>query len=452
MSKPPVPLKLPSRALVPFATAPEPEERTPSLRNLILAGVGAITIGFGGFGAWAVTAHLDNASVAAGTVVVDSKRKTISHLEGGVLKMLLKGEGDRVAKDEPLLQLEDARARAELQQLRGKRVGFEARLARLRAEQINATEIDFPDDIENARTPIAREVVTAERKLFQARTQVHEGRISIQKRVIEQYQAEGDALQAQIEATSFQRTLIDEETRTIADLYEKRYAKRSQLVELQTKQSELSGRGGEMAARKAKAEQAVAGANLDILSIALERQSEIAKDLQETQLALSEVVERIVQADDVLRRLVVLSPQEGIVVNIRTRTAGSAIAAGEPILDIVPEQEPLIVEAKVDPRDIDSVRVGMDTRVRLTAFNARLMPPLQAKVSYVAADQLVDEKTGTAFFIVRAEIDPASMAATKATLHAGMAAEVFIVNGSRSAMTYLITPFTDSFSRAFRED
>ncbi|WP_084651213.1 HlyD family type I secretion periplasmic adaptor subunit [Bosea sp. BIWAKO-01] len=451
MSKLPAPMSM-SRALVPVTPVEEPEERMPSLRNLVLAGVSAIAIGFGGFGAWAVTARLDNAAVAVGTVVVDSKRKTVSHLEGGVLKMLLKLEGDRVVKDEPLLRLEDARARAELQQLHGKRVGFEARLARLRAEQNNATEIDFPDDLKMAGTPIAQEVIRAERKLFQARTQVYDGRISIQKRVIEQHQAETEALQAQIEATRFQRSLIDEEVRVVGDLYEKRYAKRSQLVELQTKQSELAGRSGEAAARKAKAEQAVAGAQLEITSLGLERQNEIAKDLQDSQLALSEVVERIVQAEDVLRRLVVMSPQEGIVANIRARTAGSAIAAGEAILDIVPEREPLIVEAKVDPRDIDSVKLGAETRVRLTAFNARLMPPLISKVTYVAADQLVDEKTGVAYFIVRAEITPESLAQNKVTLHAGMAAEVLIVNGSRRAVDYLLAPFAESFNRAFRED
>ncbi|MGO4737964.1 HlyD family type I secretion periplasmic adaptor subunit [Bosea sp. 2KB_26] len=451
MSKLPAPLSA-SRALVPVTPVEEPEERMPSLRNLVLAGVSAIAIGFGGFGAWAVTARLDNAAVAVGTVVVDSKRKTVSHLEGGVLKMLLKLEGDRVVKDEPLLRLEDARARAELQQLHGKRVGFEARLARLRAEQNNATEIDFPDDLKMAGTPIAQEVIRAERKLFQARTQVYDGRISIQKRVIEQHQAETEALQAQIEATRFQRSLIDEEVRVVGDLYEKRYAKRSQLVELQTKQSELAGRSGEAAARKAKAEQAVAGAQLEITSLGLERQNEIAKDLQDSQLALSEVVERIVQAEDVLRRLVVMSPQEGIVANIRARTAGSAIAAGEAILDIVPEREPLIVEAKVDPRDIDSVKLGAETRVRLTAFNARLMPPLISKVTYVAADQLVDEKSGVAYFIVRAEITPESLAQNKVTLHAGMAAEVLIVNGSRRAVDYLLAPFAESFNRAFRED
>lgn len=451
MSKLPTP-RPSGRAMIPLATEAEPEERTPSLRNLVLAGVGAIAIGFGGFAAWAVTARLDNAAVANGTIVVDSKRKTVSHLEGGILKTLVKAEGERVSKDEPLLRLEDARARAELQHLQGKRVGLEARLARLRAEQNNTAEIDFPDDIENARTPIAREVVIAERKLFGARTQVHDGKIRIQQRVIEQHQAEAEALQAQIDAVRNQRALIDDEVKMVADLYEKRYAKRTQLVDLQTKQSELSGKAGEMAARKAKAEQAVAGANLEILSIGLERQSEIAKDLQDSQLQLSEVVERIVQAEDVLRRLVVLAPQEGIVANIRMRTAGSVIPAGEAILDIVPEQEPLIVEAKVDPRDIDSVRVDAETRVRLTAFNARLLPPLLAKVSYVAADQLIDEKTGAAYFIVRAEITPESLRENKVTLHAGMAAEVLIVNGKRFAADYLLSPFTDSFNRAFRED
>lgn len=451
MSKLPTP-RPSGRAMVPLATEAEPEERTPSLRNLVLAGVGAVAIGFGGFGAWAVTARLDNAAVANGTVVVDSKRKTVSHLEGGILKTLVKAEGERVTKDEPLLRLEDARARAELQHLEGKRVGLEARLARLRAEQNNSAEIDFPDDIEQAQTPIAREVVTAERKLFGARTQVHDGKIRIQQRVIEQHQAEAEALQAQIDAVRNQRALIDDEVKMVADLYQKRYAKRSQLVDLQTKQSELTGKAGEMAARKAKAEQAVAGANLEILSIGLERQSEIAKDLQDSQLQLSEVVERIVQAEDVLRRLVVLAPQEGIVANIRMRTAGSVIPAGEAILDIVPEQEPLIVEAKVDPRDIDSVRIDAETRVRLTAFNARLLPPLLAKVSYVAADQLIDEKTGAAYFIVRAEITPESLRENKVTLHAGMAAEVLIVNGRRFAADYLLSPFTDSFNRAFRED
>jgi HlyD family secretion protein len=428
------------------------DERAPSLRNLVLAGVAAIGVGFGGFGAWAVTARLDNAAVAPGLVAVDSKRKTISHLEGGILKTLLKAEGERVARDEPLLRLEDARQRAELQQLQAKRIGLEAKLARLRAEQTGAGEIAFPADIQNLESPIAREVLRSEQGLFKSRAQVHDGKVHIQQRVIEQHQAESDALKAQIDATTQQRSLIDEEARIMAELYEKRYAKRSQLVELQTKQSELSGKAGELTARKAKAEQAVAGANLEILSISLERQNDIGGEIQEAQLALSEVTERIVQAEDVLRRLVVTSPQEGVVANIRMRTAGSVIAAGEAILDIVPEHEPLIVEAKVDPRDIDAVKVGASTRVRLTAFNSRLLPPLQAKVSYVAPDQLIDEKTGAPYFVVRAEIDPDSLRDYKVSLHAGMTAEVMIVNGARRAVDYLLSPITDSFNRAFRED
>ena len=445
-------IKRPEMLPVASAAWQEPEERVPSLRSLVLAGVAVIGVGFGGFGAWAVTARLDNAAVASGVVAVDSKRKTVSHLEGGILKTLLKAEGERVAKDEPLLRLEDARARAELQQLEAKRIGLEAKLARLRAEQANAAEVDFPDIVERGESPIAREVLRAELTLFKSRAQVHDGKINIQQRVIEQHQAESEALNAQIDATIRQRSLIDDEVRILTDLYEKRYAKRSQLVELQTRQSELSGRAGEFAARKAKAEQAVAGANLEILSISLERQNQIAGDIQDAQLALSEVVERIVQARDVLRRLIVTAPQEGIITNIRMRTAGSVITAGEAILDIVPEHEPLIVEAKVDPRDIDVVRVGASTRVRLTAFNSRILPPLEAKVTYVAPDQLVDEKSGVAYFVVRAEIDPDSLKGHKVVLHAGMTAEVMIVNGARRAIDYLISPFTDSFNRAFRED
>ena len=211
-------IKSPERTLVATPLLDEPEERTPSLRSLVLAGVAAIGVGFGGFGAWAVTARLDNAAVASGIVAVDSKRKTVSHLEGGILKSLLKTEGERVTKGEPLLRLEDARARAELQQLQAKRVGLVAKLARLRAEQAKATEVDFPADVETADTPVTREVLRAERTLFKSRAQVHEGNIQIQQRVIEQYQAEAEALNAQIDATNRQRSLIDEEVRILTDL------------------------------------------------------------------------------------------------------------------------------------------------------------------------------------------------------------------------------------------
>jgi HlyD family secretion protein len=426
--------------------------RGPSLRVPLVAGLTTIALGFGGFFGWAFAARLDNAAVSQATVVVSSKRKTASHFEGGILKAILKNEGDAVAVGDPLLLLDDTRARSELQQLRAKRVGLQARLARLDAEQRGERALVFGEDVAGITTAITAAVIGAETRLFAARREVYEGKTAIQSRVIEQGQAEIEALDAQITATVRQRELIDGELRVLNDLWVKNYVKRTQVVDVQTRQSELAGKAGELAARRAKAEQAMAGAKLEILSIGLDRQNEVANDLQTTQLALSEVLDRTVAAEDVLKRLVVTAPQDGIVTNLRFRTIGGAIGAGEPIVDIVPGQETLLVEARVEPRDIDIVHVGADTQVRLTAFNSRLIPPLPARVTYVAADQSVDDKNGVAYFIVRSEITPAGLQAARTTLYPGMPAEIVIVNGHRRAIDYLVAPIAESFNRAFRED
>lgn len=430
----------------------EADQAGASLRLPVVAGLTTIAIGFGGFFSWAFMARLDNAAVSQATIVVSTKRKIVSHFEGGILKAILKEEGDAVVSGEPLMLLDDTRARSEIQQLRAKRVGLLARLTRLETEQRDARTLTLGPDVTGIATPITAAVVGAEERLFVTRRGVFDGKIAIQSRVIDQCSAEIEALDAQIDATLRQRDLVDGEVKIFGELWSKNYVKRTQVVEVQTRQSELAGKAGELAARRAKAEQAKAAAKLEILSMGLDRQNDIANDLQIAQLALSEVEDRTVAAEDVLRRLVVTSPQDGVVTNLRFRTVGSAIGAGEPIVDVVPGQETLLVEARVEPRDIDIVHVGAETRVRLTAFNSRLIPPLLATVTYVAADQQVEEKTGTAYFIVRSEIAPAGLKAAHATLYPGMPAEVVIVNGQRRAIDYLVAPISESFNRAFRED
>jgi HlyD family secretion protein len=158
-------------------------------------------------------------------------------------------------------------------------------------------------------------------------------------------------------------------------------------------------------------------------------------------------------ATDVLRRVEVASPEEGVVTNIRYHTPGSVITAGQPILDIVPKDQPLVVEARVGIRDVDSVRVGAPVQVRLTAYNHRSTAPLEGKLTYLSADQQVDERTDVAFYVVRAEILPKSIAANPAAaLYPGMPAEILIINKPRRAIDYFLAPITESFNRAFREE
>jgi HlyD family secretion protein len=429
------------------------QARTPSFRVPVIAGLVTILGGLGGFIGWAFAAHLDSAAVASATVIVDSKRKTISHLEGGILKMLLAQEGDVVKAGQPLLRLDDTRAKAELAQLRARRLGLDARLVRLRAEQSRLKELTFPSQLMTSTSQIAAEVVNAERKLFVARSEMFDRKVEIQHKAIEQQEAELTAVRAQSDANARQIELLTRELNAVAGLVEKGYAARPRLTEMQTRESELIGRAGELVARKAKAEQAKSAAELEILSIANDFQQQVGADLQAAQLDLADTIERMSAANDVLRRIEVVSPQDGVITNIRSHTPGGVIGAGQPILDIVPEHEPLILEAKIGLRDIDSVRVGSPVQVRLTAYNNRGNPPLSGKVTYLSADQQVDERNDSAFFVARAEIFPESLASNSVIkLYPGMPAEVLIINKPRRAIDYLIAPITESFNRAFRED
>ncbi|MDQ0995846.1 HlyD family secretion protein [Phyllobacterium ifriqiyense] len=431
----------------------EQEDAKSPLRRLIIAGVATIAIAFGGFFGWAYSAELGSAAVALGTVIVDSKRKTISHFEGGILDRLLVQEGDVVKVGQPLVRLDNTKARSELQSLQSRRVGLIAKLARLRAEQAGATEIEFPEDFGAADDVTAQNAMKAEQIFFQKRSSQKTSRIDVQQKTIEQYTEQAKASEAQIVATDRQIALITEQRDAIASLVKKGFAQKSKLTEIDTRLSELAGQRGEYAGDKAKAEQAKAGAEFSLTGIESDMQSEIAGEITTSQTDLADTEERIVAAKDVMRRVEIRSPQAGIVDNIRLRTPGGVVAAGEAILDIVPENEPMVVEMKISPRDIDGVAVNSAVQVKLTAFNQRSLSPLDGKVTYVAADQLIDEKSETAYFVARAEISPQSLTANPSIkLYPGMPAEVLIVHKARRAIDYIAGPITDSFNRAFRED
>ncbi|QND54630.1 HlyD family type I secretion periplasmic adaptor subunit (plasmid) [Phyllobacterium sp. 628] len=436
-----------------WVTDLENEDAKSPLRRLIIAGVTTVMVAFGGFFGWAYSAELGSAAVALGTVIVDSKRKTISHLEGGMLDRLLVQEGDEVKVGQPLIKLDDTKARSELQSLQSRRVGLIAKLARLRAEQASEKQITFPEGFGGPGDVPAENAVKAEQIFFQKRLAQKTSRTDVQRQNIEQYSEQSKSSASQVAATDRQIELITEQRNAIASLVAKGFAQKSKLTEIDTKLSELAGNRGQYAGDKAKAEQAKSGAQFALTGIESDLQSEIAGEITTNQTDLADTEERIVAAKDVMRRVEIRSPQAGIVANIRLRTPGGVIAAGEPLLDIVPENEPMVVEMKISPRDIDSVTVGSPTQIKLTAYNQRSLTPLDGKISYIAADQLLDEKTDAAYFVARAEIAPKSLAANPSVkLYPGMPAEVIIVHKTRRAIDYIISPISDSLNRAFRED
>ncbi len=434
---------------------PELEEfdtRSP-LRRLVIAGLATVIVSFGGFFAWAFSTELSSATVANGTVIVDSKRKTVSHFEGGVMNRLLVQEGDKVIAGQPVIELEDTRARSSLQSLQSRRIGLTAKLARLKAEQADMPQIDFPRDFGEVSDLAVDDAIKAETIFFEKRREAKLGRIDVQKKTIEEYFEQAKSLGIQIQATDRQIDLINEHRTAIATLVKKGVAPRTQLIEVEANLSELARTRSELVGDKAQAEKAEAGAQLALTGIESEFQSTIAGEITTARVELADVEEQITASKDVLRRLEIRSPQAGIISNIWVRTPGSAVTPGQALLEIVPEDEPLLIEMRVNPRDIDSIAVGSPTQIRLTAYNQRSRLPLEGAITYVAADQSVDEKSNSAYFVARARIDAASLAASPdIRLYPGMPAEVLIIHKARLAIDYLTSPVVESFNRAFRED
>lgn len=434
----------PARSAVP--------EWVPKLRGNVIAGAVAIALGFGGFLTWGYTVHLDSAAVASGSVVVDSRRKTLSHLEGGILKDLLVTEGQVVSAGEPLARLENVRAESQLRQLQSQRVGLLARLARLDAEQEGAEKVIFPDEMLESADPFLQEIIRNETLLFERRKETLARTIEVQRKQIAVYSADAEGAVAQIESNTRQQGLLTTQVESMQALVDKGYATRTQLVELQGRLSVLTGEGGEFAGAKARAEQARAGAELEISRSETTWQSDVADAMQAAQIELSGLVDNISAAADVLRRVEITAPVAGVVTNIQVTTLGSVVVPGQPIMDIVPENDERIVEARIDPRDIDSVQIGAKVQVRLSAYGARQIGMLDGKLTYVAADKQIDERTAQPYYLVRATVSAESLAATPGvTLYPGTPADLLILNKPRLAIDYVLAPFSESLQRAFRE-
>ncbi|MBP2298992.1 HlyD family type I secretion periplasmic adaptor subunit [Azospirillum picis] len=426
----------------------------PSLRNTALAGALAVLVGFGGFLGWACTASLDSAALAAGTVMVESHRKTVSHLEGGILRELLVKDGDLVKAGQVLLRLDSTQSQAVVAQLQGQYWTALARLGRLRAEQSDASRPLVPEDLAAAArtSPVAAEALAVEERLFKSRHDSHEAQLAIQRKQISQLRDEIQALESQRKATADRLRYTQDELQVVQSLLAKGYERKPRLLELQRNVADSQGRLGELMANKSKAEQAIAAAELEMINLGNTRRSEVGVDLQVAQAGVADLSERLRSADDVLLRQAVTAPQAGRVTGLKFFTPGGVIPAGVGILDIVPQDDAMIVEARVSPADVQNVDVGSRAVVKLTGYRQRAVLPVPGEVVSLSADQLVDDRTGYPYFAARIKMDAAVLKEMPTVeLHPGMPAEVMIHGHARRAIDYFLTPLTDGLQKAFRE-
>lgn len=437
-------------------TAPAEQKSAPPLpptKTFVLAGLLVFLLFFGGFGLWAATAPLSSAAIAPGTVRVESQRKTVQHLEGGIIDDLLVREGEVVQRGQILVVLDRTQAASRRDALRNQYISLQAEKARLLAERDGAERIEFPRELESARAErrIA-EVLAGQEQIFATQRQSLRRQVSILERRIDQLQSQIDGLEAQIDAEQQQLQLIRQETQDVQSLFDKGLERKARLLALQRETARLEGLKADHFAQIARASQAIGEAELQILGLQDRLDASVASDLEEVERKLVDTEEELRAAEDVLNRREIRAPTTGTVINLRFFTTDGVIEPGAPVLDIVPQHDRLIIEAEVSPLDIDVVSAGLDAQVRLTAFKLRNAPMLKGHVIQVSADRLVNERTGSAYYSALIEIDgPEVERVDGLALYPGMPAEVIVETGKRTLLQYLAQPVGDSFVRAFRE-
>lgn len=430
----------------------------PALRRSLLApviGGAAVCLAFfGGLTAWSVLAPLASAAIGHGVVSPDGSRRTVQHLEGGIVERLLVKDGSRVAAGEPLIVLADKAARATYDLALTQHRQHLAILARLIAERDGKEDLALPTELaEHATDPEVVTLVAAQRTLMADRRASLAGRKDLLRKRIAEIEEEIEGLHAQIASRDRQLVILKEEISTATYLTDKKLTPRPRLLQLRREQAEMEGQQATTRSAIARSYQSIGESAQRIAQLDVEWQEDVGNRLTEVAGKLTETKERLLAASDVLRRLVVTAPVAGVVVQMRLHTVGGVIGRGDPILDIVPRDDDLVIDARISPNDIDVVRKGQAVQIVLSAYNQRTLPRLEGQVRDVSADRLVDPQTQATYYKVRVEVDRKALAAIGhgIELSPGMPAEVMVMTGQRTAFDYLTRPFLDSLRRGLTE-
>ena len=406
-----------------------------------------------GLGTWAGIAPLNSAVIAQGTVVVEKKRQTIQHLTGGLLEEILVEEGSVVKKGQVLLRLNTLQSDASLQMVLSQYYSMLSQEARLIAERDNSKKVKFSLDLlKHKNNPKIIEVMTAELSLFKAHRKTDVDKLALMNQRIAQIHKEIQALKIRIKSEKEQLSLINEETMGVQVLVDEGLERKSRLLALKRQKANIKGSIGQNKAMVAKAKQNIGESRLQIILIKDEKKKTIVDELKKVQDQLSAIREKLRSAKDIVQRSEIKAPITGTVVSLKVNTIGGVIQGGAPLMEIVPEGEKLVIEAKVRPIDIDVVHIGEIASVRLTAFNRRTTPLLNGMLTKISADAITDPRFGL-YYIGVVEIDSEELTQYKdISLYPGMPAEVMIVTRQRTALEAMLGPLWVVFERAFREE
>ena len=416
-------------------------------------GFAALVALVGGLGVWSVQARISGAVVAPGMIELESNRQVVQHLEGGVVEEILVSDGSFVEAGDVLVRLEGSSLRSERVVIRDQLHESLARIARLNAESVEAEEVEFPEQLVTAAadSPSAAAMIRGQAELFQARNASNERTKEQLAEQVTQIENQIDGLGAQHDALVKQRDLVANDLEGQRSLLERGLMQRSQVTNLERELADLNGQIGRIKAEIARSRGEIAGLNIEQLKLGTTRREEAIAELRDLRASELELRERLRNLDETLDRLEVRAPMSGVVHGNEVFALKSVVQAGQPMMYIIPQDQPLVVAVRMQPIHVDEVLVGQEAGLRFTAFDQRQTPEIKAFVSKLSADVLTDETTGQTFY--RAELMPeeGEMKRLGQTLVPGMPVEAYIHTGERTPLAYLTKPLLDYFNRAMRE-
>jgi HlyD family type I secretion membrane fusion protein len=446
-------VKPPSQAVVaaekiPFENLPVPDWKRPALVGYLI-----IILAFGGLGGWSAFARLDSAVVATGVVTLESSRKTVQHFEGGMVKNILVHEGQHVEQGDVLFKLDDTQSMANSDLSRHQLDGLLAQEARLMAERDRANQITFPPElVKNAAQPVIKDSINDQEKQFTERRASLDGQISILESRIKQYGSQLDGIAVERASTVEQLKFINIELEDLRGLLEKNLVQKTRVLAMEREKSRLEGVIGRADADTAKTQNDIGEAHLQIEQLHKKFSEEVNAQIVEVRSKISDLREKVAVSADVLHRVEIRAPRSGTVQNLHVTTIGGVIRPGEPLLELIPDDEGMVINAMVSPTDIDAIQAGMQAEIRFSAFHGQILPLMTGKIESISRDRIMDEQSKQPYFLARIVVDKEHVPTmVKEHIMAGMQTEVIVPTGERTVINYLVRPLRNRAVGALRE-
>jgi len=431
-----------------FESAPVPDWRRPAAVGYLV-----IILTFGVLGGWSAFARLDSAVVAPGLVTMESSRKVIQHFEGGIIAQIPVHEGQHVEQGDLLIKLDNTMSRANADVAHNQLDGLLAQEARLMAERDGAKQITFPPGLVNAIAQSAiKDAIKDQEKQFAERRASIDGQISILESRIKQFGSQIDGIAVERAATVDQLKFINVELDDLRGLLAKNLVQKTRVLAMEREKSRLEGVIGRADADTAKSQNDIGEARLQIEQLHKKFSEDVNAQIVDVRTKIADLREKVTVSTDVLHRIEIRAPRAGTVQNLHVATIGGVIRPGEPLLELIPDDEGMVINAMVSPSDIDVIQSGMAAEIRFSAFHGQILPLITGKVESVSRDRMTDEQSKQPYFLARIVINKDNVPTMiKEQIRAGMQAEVIVPTGERTVISYLVRPLSNRASGALRE-